>query len=68
MHDFEMQIRAIRRQQKISIIELSKRTGIAANAISDFENGRRSFSCEKVNKIFEVLKIELRTYGKDSEI
>lgn len=41
----------LRKQRRVSIVELSKRTGICRNTISAYENNKSEISVEKLEQL-----------------
>lgn len=54
------QIRARRIALKISQSKLSELTGLRKATISDFETGKKSMTSKNLEKVFEVLKLEVK--------
>lgn len=51
----------------MSLYELSKRTGISAQQLANYENGRSRATIEKAVKICEVLNVTFTIGGKGDE-
>lgn len=51
----------------MSLYELSKRTGISAQQLANYENGRSRATIEKAAKICEVLNVTFTIGGKGDE-
>ena len=59
-----MRIRYLRKERKMSQLDLSLESGINKNYLSDLEKGRRNPSLVILNKISVALKIDLATLLK----
>lgn len=59
-----MRIRYLRKERKMSQLDLSLESGINKNYLSDLEKGRRNPSLVILNKIAVALKIDLATLLK----
>ena len=59
-----MRIAYLRKQRKLSQEELSFRSNVNKNYISDLENGRRNVSIEILGKIADALGISLEELFK----
>ncbi len=53
-------ISVCRKELGISQRELSRLSGVRAAAISEFENGKKSLYSQSLEKICEVLELELK--------
>ena len=51
-------LKAIRIEKGLTIIELGKRVGVSGASISRYENGKRKLSVEMAKKIAKVLEVE----------
>lgn len=55
MYDMVLKIWEARQKKGISLIELSKRTGISKSALNNYENGKRSPNMEQMELIATAL-------------
>ena len=59
-----MRIRYLRKQRKMSQLDLSLESEVNKNYLSDLEKGRRNPSVMVLNRIAEALEIDLATLFK----
>ena len=64
IYQLGMRIRYLRKQKKMSQLDLSLEAGVNKNYISDLEKGRRNPTIMVLNKIAVALKIDLATLFK----
>jgi transcriptional regulator with XRE-family HTH domain len=55
---FGKNLKRIRLQQGLSLLELSMKTGLTHNFINDIENGKKWLSAQSLGKFIAVLKVE----------
>ena len=63
-HQLGMRIRYLRKNKKMSQLDLSLEAGLNKNYISDLEKGRRNPTILVLNKIAVALNIDLATLFK----
>lgn len=56
---FSEQLRKAIESSELSRYRISKETGVAQSTLSQFVNGTRSMSLENIDKICELLNLEL---------
>src|SRR5262245_40626978 len=54
-------VRALRRTQRLSQVEVARRIGISSSYLNLLEHNRRPFPAELLVKLTEVLPVELKT-------
>lgn len=59
-------LRELRTKNKLTLKELSERSGISISFISDIENGRRNPSIEKLKSLANALGVSADEFLKDS--
>lgn len=59
-------LRALRKENNLTLKELSQKTGISISFISDIENGRRSPSIEKLKILAKALNVSADEFLKEN--
>lgn len=66
--DYQKEIKTIRKEKKLSIKELSKRSGVPYTTLQSWETGRVIAPINRVAKVLEALGYELMIVRRTNDV